>query len=99
MQVRGEANAAVSINKASLEEALISGCTGAVLFPTVPLLTLQIPNGFIRETMEHHGRVVECEGPAWVVDLKKLLLCPIFTHQNMRCLKVKKKKFGLKKNL
>lgn len=46
MLVRGEANPAVSINEPSLEEALISGCTGAVLFTMPPSLTLLIPNGF-----------------------------------------------------
>ncbi len=46
MLARGEANPAVSINEPSLEAALISGCTGAVLFTTPPSLTLLIPNGF-----------------------------------------------------
>lgn len=46
MLVRGEANPAVSINEPSLEAALISGCTGAVLFTTVPSLTLLIPDEF-----------------------------------------------------
>lgn len=46
MLARGEANPAVSINEPSLEAALISGCTGAVLFTTAPSLTLLIPNGF-----------------------------------------------------
>lgn len=45
MQVRGEANSAVSINEASLEAVLISGCMGAVLFTMVPSLTPLIPNG------------------------------------------------------
>lgn len=47
MLARGEANAAVSINEPSLEAALISGYTGAVLFTTAPSLTLLIPNGFV----------------------------------------------------
>ncbi len=46
MLVRGEANPAVSIIEPSLEAALISGFTGAVLFTTAPSLTLLIPNGF-----------------------------------------------------
>jgi len=49
MQVRGEANPAVSINEPSLEAALISGCTGAVLFMMLPSLTVLIPNEFVLE--------------------------------------------------
>ena len=57
MLARGEANPAVSINEPSLDAALISGCTGAVLFTTPPSLTLLIPNGFELR----RGREVECE--------------------------------------
>lgn len=46
MLARGEASPAVSINEPSLEAALISRCTGAVLFTTVASLTLLNPNGF-----------------------------------------------------
>lgn len=58
MQVRGEANSAVSIIKASLEAILISGCMGAVLLTMVPSLILLIPNGFV---LEKRGvTVAEC---------------------------------------
>lgn len=57
MQVRGEANSAVSINEASLEAVLISGCMGAVLFTMVPSLTPLIPNG-LGKTRHHSGAVL-----------------------------------------
>lgn len=43
---RGEASPAVSINEPSLDGALISHCTGAVLFTVATSLTLLIPKGF-----------------------------------------------------
>lgn len=46
MLARGEASPAVSINKPSLDGALISHCTGAVLFTAATSLTLLIPKGF-----------------------------------------------------
>lgn len=46
MPVRGEASPAVSINEPSLDGALISHCTGAVLFTAATSLTLLIPKGF-----------------------------------------------------
>lgn len=46
MLARGEASPAVSINEPSLDGALISHCTGIVLFTAATSLTLLIPKGF-----------------------------------------------------
>lgn len=46
MLARGEASPAVSINEPSLDGALISHCTAAVLFTAATSLTPLIPKGF-----------------------------------------------------
>lgn len=47
MLARGEASPAVSINEPSLDAALISHCTAAVLFTAATSLTPLIPKGFV----------------------------------------------------
>lgn len=75
MLARGEASPAVSINEPSLDGALISHCTGAVLFTAATSLTLLIPKGFFFFSSSFTGEGGEVGGDAGSDVLSGTSLC------------------------